>query len=53
MVIKVFGRSRRSSVSVMFAAAAIPFIGLIGLAVDFCIWNQTNAQLSVAANASR
>jgi hypothetical protein len=52
MVIKVFGRSRRSSVSVMFAAAAIPFIGLIGLAVDFGIWNQTNAQLSVAANVA-
>ncbi len=40
------------AVSVMFAAGAIPMIGLVGLAVDFGIWNQTNATLSVAANVA-
>ena len=47
-----FRAARRSSVSVMFAAGAIPMIGLVGLAVDFGIWNQTNATLSVAANVA-
>ncbi len=36
----------------LFAAAAIPMIGLVGLAVDFGVWNQTNATLSVAANVA-
>jgi Flp pilus assembly protein TadG len=45
-------RQRKSSVSVMFAAAALPIIGLIGLAVDFGIWNESNSTLSVAANVA-
>jgi Flp pilus assembly protein TadG len=49
---KSFTRNRKGAVSVMFAAAAIPMVGLIGLAVDFGIWNQTNATLSVAANVA-
>ena len=52
MLAKWFMRDRNSSVSVMFAAGAIPMVGLIGLAVDFGIWNQTNSALSVAANVA-
>ncbi len=47
-----FRSGRRAAVSVMFAAGAVPMIGLVGLAVDFGIWNQTNATLSVAANVA-
>ncbi len=52
MMIERWRRARRGAVSVMFAASAIPMIGLVGLAVDFGIWNQTNATLSVAANVA-
>jgi Flp pilus assembly protein TadG len=45
-------RNRNGAVSVMFAAAVVPMIGLLGLAVDYGIWNQTNATLSVAANVA-
>ncbi len=47
-----FCSDRRGAVSVMFAAATVPMIGLVGLAVDFGIWNQTNSTLSVAANVA-
>ena len=44
--------SRKSSVGLMFALGAIPIIGLVGVAVDYGIWNQTNATMSVAANVA-
>ena len=47
-----FRQSRKAGVSVLFAAAAIPMIGLVGLAIDFGVWNQSNAMLSVAANVA-
>jgi Flp pilus assembly protein TadG len=47
-----FARARRGAVSVLFAAGAIPMIGLVGLAIDYGVWNQTNATLSVAANVA-
>ena len=47
-----FARTRRAAVSVLFAAGAIPMIGLVGLAIDYGVWNQTNATLSVAANVA-
>jgi Flp pilus assembly protein TadG len=37
---------------VLFAIAAVPMIGAVGLAVDYGIWNQTNATLTVAANVA-
>jgi Flp pilus assembly protein TadG len=52
MSLNRFRRGRKAAVSVLFAAAAIPMIGLVGLAVDFGIWNQSNAQLAVAANVA-
>jgi hypothetical protein len=44
--------ARRASVGLMFALGAIPIIGLVGIAVDYGIWNETNAELSVAANVA-
>ncbi len=34
----------------VFAISAMPVLGLVGLAIDFGIWNQVNAGLSLAAN---
>ena len=47
----LFGQ-RKAAVAVIFAISALPIIGLIGLAVDFGVWNQSNAALSVAANVA-
>ncbi len=44
--------ARGGAVSVMFAAVAVPMVGMIGLAVDYGIWNETNSELSVAANVA-
>jgi hypothetical protein len=44
--------SSRASVSVLFGISSVPIIGLLGLAVDIGIWNQSNATLSVAANVA-
>jgi hypothetical protein len=44
--------SRRASVSVLFALSALPIVALLGLALDFGIWTQSNATLSVAANVA-
>jgi hypothetical protein len=43
-------KGRAGSVSVLFAAAALPIVTLMGLALDFSIWAQSNAALAVAAN---
>jgi len=45
-------RERRSGVALLFALMAIPMIGLAGLAVDFGIWNETYASLSLAASSA-
>ncbi len=52
MILREFGRARRGAVSVMFAAAAVPMLGLVGLAVDYGIWNQANSGLALAANVA-
>jgi hypothetical protein len=52
MTLNILASERRSSVSVLFAAAALPMLGVVGLAIDFGIWNQTNSALSVAANVA-
>ncbi len=44
--------ARRGTVSVLFALSAMPIVTLLGLALDFGIWTQTNATLSVAANVA-
>jgi Flp pilus assembly protein TadG len=43
---------RRGAVSVIFAIATIPILGLCGLAVDFGIWSEINASLNTAANVA-
>jgi Flp pilus assembly protein TadG len=43
---------RRGGVSILFAAAAVPMLLLIGLAVDFGIWNEVNASLELAADTA-
>ncbi len=45
-------RDRRSSVSVIIAAAAVPLVGLIGLAIEYGFWNQTKSQFEVAADTA-
>jgi Flp pilus assembly protein TadG len=52
MLARLFVRERKGAVTVLFAAGVIPMVGLVGLAVDYGIWNQTNATLSVAANVA-
>ncbi len=52
MPIRRFRADRRCAVALMFALGAVPIIGLAGAAVDFGIWNQTNATMAVAANVA-
>jgi Flp pilus assembly protein TadG len=47
-----FRRERKSAVAVMFALLALPIVGLLGLAIDFGLWNQTSASLSLAASGA-
>ena len=43
---------RRSSVSVLFATAIIPIIGLCGLAVDYALYSQIDTNLNKAMNVA-
>jgi hypothetical protein len=43
---------RRSAVVVIFAIMAVPMLGLVGLAIDYSIWTETYASLSLAANSA-
>ncbi len=43
---------RESAVALLFAIMAIPIIGLVGLAIDYGMWNQTYASLSLAASGA-
>jgi Flp pilus assembly protein TadG len=49
---KFLTRARGGAVTVMFAVATLPMIGLVGLAVDYGVWNQANSELAVAANVA-
>jgi Flp pilus assembly protein TadG len=51
-VVAALARARRASVAILFAAGAVPMIGLMGLAVDYAIWNQANSGLGLAANVA-
>jgi Flp pilus assembly protein TadG len=43
---------RRSAVAVLFASMAIPVLGLVGLAIDFGVWNETYATLALAESSA-
>jgi Flp pilus assembly protein TadG len=43
---------RRSAVAVLFATMAIPMLGLVGLAIDFGVWNETYATLALADSSA-
>jgi Flp pilus assembly protein TadG len=44
--------ARRGAVSIIFAAAAVPMIAVVGLAIDYGFWNETNASLQLAADTA-
>jgi len=46
------GAARRGAVSLMFASMIIPVIGLVGLAIDYGIWNEAYSSLFLAASAA-
>ncbi len=43
---------RRGAVSVLFAIAVIPILGFCGLAVDYGIWAEINANLATSVNVA-
>jgi Flp pilus assembly protein TadG len=43
---------RRGAVSVIFAIATIPILGFCGLAVDYGVWSEVNANLETAVNVA-
>jgi Flp pilus assembly protein TadG len=43
---------RRGAVSVLFAGAAVPIIGMIGLAIDFSVLTQARTQMALAADTA-
>jgi Flp pilus assembly protein TadG len=43
---------RRGAVSLLFATMIIPVVGLVGLAIDYGIWNEAYSSLSLAASAA-
>jgi len=45
-------QERKSAVALLFAISAIPILGLVGLAIDYGIWNQTYASISLAASSA-
>jgi hypothetical protein len=47
-----FSSARRAGIAIIAAILIVPMIGLIGLAVDFALWNQTYAAMALAANGA-
>jgi Flp pilus assembly protein TadG len=47
-----FARNRSGAVSVLFATAVIPMIGICGLAVDYGMWAEIHANLNDAVNTA-
>jgi Flp pilus assembly protein TadG len=45
-------RNRSGAVALLFATMIIPMLGLVGLAIDYGIWNEAYSTLSVAASAA-
>ncbi len=50
--LRQMARQRRAAVSVLFAAAAVPVVGVAGLAVDFTVWNEADSAMALAANVA-
>jgi len=47
-----FARDPRAAVAVLFATMIIPILGLVGLSIDYGIWNESYASLSLAASSA-
>jgi len=47
-----FRPDRRGAVSVLFAGAAVPIIGVMGLAIDFSVVTQARTQMALAADTA-
>jgi hypothetical protein len=45
-------RPRRAAIAIMTGFMIIPITGLVGLAVDLCLWSQACAEMSLAANGA-
>jgi len=43
---------RKAAVALLFACMAIPVLGLVGLAIDFGVWNETYATLALADSSA-
>jgi len=46
------GSDRGSAVAVMLAILVVPILGLAGLAIDYGVWTETYASLSLAASSA-
>jgi Flp pilus assembly protein TadG len=49
---KCLANDRKGAVSVLFAGAAVPIIGLVGLAIDFSVLTQAATQMQLAADTA-
>jgi Flp pilus assembly protein TadG len=47
-----FSRNQRGAVSVLFAGAAVPIVGMLGLAIDYTFLNQARTQMALAADTA-
>ncbi|HTZ69674.1 MAG TPA: TadE/TadG family type IV pilus assembly protein [Acetobacteraceae bacterium] len=47
-----FRRDHKAAVAVLFGIMAVPMIALVGLAIDYAIWNQTYASIALAASGA-
>jgi hypothetical protein len=45
-------RDLRGSVSILFAGAAVPIVGMLGLAIDYTFLNQARTQMALAADTA-
>jgi Flp pilus assembly protein TadG len=52
MSVAELSRSDKGAVSVMFAAAAVPIVGLLGLAIDVSFLTQAKSSLTLAADTA-
>jgi len=52
MSVDVLGHDDKGAVSVLFAAAAVPIVGLLGLAIDMSFITQAKSQLTLAADTA-
>ncbi len=45
-------RERKSTAALLFALLIIPILGLVGIAIDYGLWNETEATLALAVNSA-